>query len=277
MEKQPVIKVFTRSFDLRLYRLSEAQYRDLGWETVRLTDRSADGYFYAMLREGGCDVAVNIDEDAFLVDPGALRDLVQTVLDGGYANAGCPDGGTGALPRSGDPAVTNPFFNILDLRQIRPLFNKSELQRRPGDLEPYYPFFHWLAANFKTLYLPAVKHPDGITTVLQTPDGRALCMHSWFARFYSMPEWMVRRIDRGLREDYRRSRREPGRGAGTADSQRRRIDALIDEAYALRGLPRPVFSARKRLGFLLDRTLRWLIKIPQRISRWPSKLLRRLS
>jgi len=259
MEKQPVIKLFTRSFDLRLYRLSKALYQNLGWEMVRLTDKSADGYFYAMLRDSDCDIAVNIDEDAFLVDPESLKELVQKVLDGGYANAGCPDGGNTAMPRSGDPRVTNPFFNILDLRQIRPSFDKSKLIRKPDDLEPYYPFFHWLADNFKTLYLPAVKHADGITTILQMPDGRPLCLHTWFARFYSMPGWMVRRIQKGLAAD-----------------QRSRIDAVIDETYAVRDMSRPHFGASDKISFLANDIIRWIIKIPQRISRWPYKISRKI-
>ena len=253
------IKIFTRSFDLRLYRLSKGLYEDLGWPVVRLTDKSADGYFYSILKDSECDIAVNIDEDAFLTDPQALKELLQRVLEGGYANAGCPDGGSEALPRCGDPHVTNPFFNILDLRQIRPAFDRSLLHRKSGDLEPYYPFFRWMADNFKTLYLPAAKHPDGISTILQDCEGHSLLLHSWFARFYSMPGWMVQRVQNGLPD------------------QRARIDALIDEAYAIRGLARPVFRQRDRALFVLNDILRWTIKIPQRISRWPGKLRRRLS
>ncbi len=254
----PRIKIYTRSFDLRLYRLSKGLYEDLGWSVVRLTDKSADGYFYSILKDSDCDIAVNIDEDAFLVAPDELKTLIKTVVDGGYANAGCPDGGSEAMPRSGDPRVTNPFFNILDLRQIRPVFNKSSLRRQPGDLEPYYPFFRWMADNFKTLYLPSAKHPDGISTILKDDKGHDLLLHSWFARFYSMPGWMIRRVQKGLPD------------------QRSRIDALIDEAYSSRGMARPVPGPGDRLSFVLNDIIRWLIKIPQRISRWPGKLRRRL-
>lgn len=89
---QPRIKIFTRSFDLRLYRLSKGLFRD--WKDaegnpipcVRLTDQTADGYFYTMLRDKDCDVAINVDEDAFIVNPQAVLDLVGTLLEGGYAN-----------------------------------------------------------------------------------------------------------------------------------------------------------------------------------------------
>lgn len=259
----PRIKIFTRSFDLRLYRLSEGLFRD--WKDavgrpipcVRLTDRTADGYFYAMLRDTECDIAVNIDEDAFIVDPRAVLDLVDTLTAGGYANIGCSDGDAATTGR--DPVVTNPFFNLFNLALIRTKFDRKALVRKIEDREPYYPFFHWLADTFPTLYLPARRHADGITTCALDPDGRVLCLHTWFSRFYSMPSWIVRRI-------------EPGQGM-----QKARIDAVIREAYQLRGKPMPRFGTADRLRFAADKALRWLIKIPQRISRWPYKLKRRLA
>lgn len=259
MEEGLRIKFYTRSFDLRLYRYSKGLYEDLGYPVVRLTDCSADGYFYKMLEDQDCDIAINVDEDAFITDPQAMLDLVRTVVSGGYANAGCPDGGAdAAVPRSGDPRVTNPFFNILDLKQIRNAFDKKEMVRRDEDLEPYYPFFRWMADRFKTLYLPSEKHADGFTTILKDPQGRPFCQHSWLARFYSMPSWIVRKTMPGF------------------TNQKARIDALIDESYGIRGLRRPVFGAKDRLAFIANDVIRWLIKIPQRVSRWPYKLARRI-
>jgi hypothetical protein len=260
---QPRIKIFTRSFDLRLYRLAKGLFCD--WKDaegnpipcVRLTDQTADGYFLTMLRDCDCDVAINIDEDAFIVNPGAVLTLVDTLLVGGYANIGCSDGDEATTGR--DPIVTNPFFNVFNLALIRTRFNRNDLKKRLDDAEPYYPFFHWLAATFPTLYLPARRHPDGITTVALDPQQRPLCLHTWFSRFYSMPAWIVRRI-------------EPSQG-----TQKQRIDAVIQEAYDLRGKPLPEFGPADRLAFAGNKVLRWLIKIPQRISRWPYKLKRRLA
>lgn len=260
---QPRIKIFTRSFDLRLYRLAKGLFCD--WKDaegnpipcVRLTDQTADGYFLTMLRDCDCDVAINIDEDAFIVNPGAVLTLVDTLLEGGYANIGCSDGDEATTGR--DPIVTNPFFNVFNLALIRTRFNRNDLKKRLDDAEPYYPFFHWLAATFPTLYLPARRHPDGITTVALDPQQRPLCLHTWFSRFYSMPAWIVRRI-------------EPSQG-----TQKQRIDAVIQEAYDLRGKPLPEFGPADRLAFAGNKVLRWIIKIPQRISRWPYKLKRRLA
>lgn len=260
---QPRIKIFTRSFDLRLYRLSRALYEDIRdadgnpVPCVRLTDKSADGYFYAMLRDRECDIAINIDEDAFLVDPQAVRDLIDLLQTGKYANIGYSDGDPATTGR--DKTVTNPFFNILNLQLIRTQFDLAKLQPRLDDAEPYYPFFHWLADTFPTCYLPCRKHEDGITTVGLDPQGRTVCLHTWFSRFYSTPTWIVRRI-------------EPTQGA-----QKARIDAVIREAYTLRGQTLPSFGWGDRLAFTGNKLVRWLIRIPQRIARWPYKLKRRLA
>ena len=259
---QPRIKIFTRSFDLRLYRLAKGLFCD--WKDaegnpipcVRLTDRSADGYFYTMLRDTDCDVAINIDEDAFIVNPAAVLDLVGTLLEGGYANIGCSE--RDCSVRGTDPVITNPFFNVLNLKLIRTRFDRGALQRTIADAEPYYPFFRWLAANFPTLYLQAEQHSDGITTIARDRQGRVICLHTWYARFYSMPGWIVRRIEpQGM--------------------QKKRIDAVIREVYALRKMPVPEFGLADKLSFAANKVFRWLIKIPQRISRWPYKLKLRLS
>ena len=252
------IKIVSRSFDLKLYRLSKGLYGGIACDGVRrLTDCSADGYFRALLRDESCDIAINVDEDAFITDPQAVNDLVSLMLREGYANIGCADAGEG-LPRTGNPKVTNPFFNILNLKLIRSQFNRAELKKYTEEYEPYYPFFLWLADHFKTLYLPAKLHPDGISTMLYNPQGRLVCQHAWYARFYSMPDFIVRRIQKGQ-----------GR-------QKARIDALIRESYALRGLSVPRFGAGDSLAFFGNKVIRWIIKVPQRISRWPHKIKRKL-
>lgn len=257
MEKHRIV-IFSRSFDLKLYRLSKGLYDGIECDGIRrMTDRSADGYFYAMLRDTECDIAINIDEDAFITDPQAVNDLVELMLREGYANIGCADAGEG-LPRWGNPKVTNPFFNILNLKLIREKFNRNELKRYTEEYEPYYPFFLWLADHFKTLYLPAKLHPDGISTMLFDPQGRLICQHSWFARFYTMPSFIVHRIQH-----------DQGR-------QKERIDALIHESYSIRNQEVPTFGSGDSIAFFGNKVIRWIIKVPQRVSRWPHKIKRKL-
>lgn len=282
--KNKRVKFFTRSFDLKLYRYSCGLYNGLSdIPVVRLTDQSADGYFYTMLSDTECDIAINVDEDAFIVNIEAVLELANLVVEKGYANAGCPDGG-GFCPRSGNPIVTNPFFNIFNLELIRTKFSKAGVKsvHYPDikkqliesfpperlitkydfdryEYEPYYQFFFWLAANFNTLYLPSKRHCDGISTILLDNNGNELCMHSWFARFYNMPTIFVKLIqsDRGR--------------------QKQRIDRLIHEAYSIRNIPLPSFNIFDYLQFFSNNIIRWIIKVPQRISRWPYKLKRKLT
>jgi hypothetical protein len=116
-----------------------------------------------------------------------------------------------------------------------------------------------MAETFPILYLPAKRHADGITTIAMNPKNQIICLHTWFARFYSMPSWIVRRI-------------EPSQGM-----QKARIDAVIREAYALREVTMPSFDLADQLAFFGNKLIRWLIKVPQRILRWPHKLRLRLS
>lgn len=264
------IKFFCRSFDLRLYTLSKRFYEDLGYPCVRLTDQSADGYFYTMLDDTTCDIAINVDEDCFILDPQAVLHLVNFVVANGYANAGCSDGGKEM--RRGNPLVTNPFFNIFNLRQIRTKFSREAVQSfryadhkeamiaafdttplggnytfdRPQVIEPYYQFFLWLAANFRTLYLTPKRHRDGISTLLYDPQGHELCAHSWLSRFYSVPSVIVKLI-------------QPSAG-----KQKARIDALIHESAARRAgdVVLPEEHWYDTLRFSADKCVRWIIKVP---------------
>jgi len=278
------IKFFCRSFDLRLYRYSKGLYESLGYECVRLTDQSADGYFYTMLADEDCDIAINVDEDCFITHPDAVFSLVNYVLEHGIANAGCPDGG-GWCPRGGNPIVTNPFFNVFNLKLLREQFSKQAVKsfdylahkesmisaypthmlyegRRYDfertDYEPYYPFFFWQAFHTKTHYLQSARHSDGWTTILYNQEGVEMCRHTWLARFYSVPSFLVKywQPDAGM--------------------QKERIDAIIDESYGIRGLQKPTFTMKDQVAFLTNKVVRWMIKVPQRVAGWPRKIKRRL-
>ena len=218
-------------------------------------------------------------EASKMIKEGTLvLDLVEFVVAHGYANAGCPDGG-GGCPRSGNPLVTNPFFNVFNLELIRTKFiSKKDVQafryesvkqemksQFPMDMllstynfdlldyEPYYPFFFWLAYHFKTYYLPSQKHQDGISTILYNHQNQPICYHAWMARFYSMSSFVVRFIQKG------------------AGKQKLRIDNLIRESYAVRGVQVLSFSVGDRLMFRFDKLVRWCIKVPQRVMGWPRK------
>lgn len=254
------IKFYCRSFNKELYLLSRGLYEQAGYPCVRLTDQTADGYFYKMLEDETCDIAINVDEDCFITDLDAVLALAQKAQAEGWVNIGCSDAGQG-VPRRGDPEVTNPFFNVFNLHEIRRAWNAYRLvpQLREGSYrtrEPYYNFFHWMVRTFpgRTLYLDNDHHADGITTRLDC------CLHTWFARQYN-PGLLTSLFE--------------GNDAKGVD-HRQRINNVINEVYRQRGLCRPTFNIVQRIGISLDEMCRWSIKVPQRVAGWPNKIRRKL-
>lgn len=272
MSRNLRIKFYCRSFNKELYLLSRGLYEQVGYPCVRLTDQTADGYFFTMLEDEECDIAINVDEDCFITNLDAVLALAKRVEAEGLVNAGCSDAGTG-VPRKGDATVTNPFFNVFNLHEIRKSWNAyrliPELKKDCyKGIEPYYNFFHWLVKTFpgKTLYLENRRHSDGITTLLFDNASEAsslteICRHTWFARLYKVSLF---------------TRLFEGNDVKNVD-HRLRINNVIDDAYRVRGVKRPAFGLFDRVGFTIDEILRWSIKVPQRIANWPNKLKRRFA
>lgn len=279
MSRNSRIKFYCRSFNKELYLLSRGLYEQAGYPCVRLTDQTADGYFFKMLEDEECDIAINVDEDCFITNLEVVLFLAKRVEDEGWVNAGCSDAGAG-VPRKGDAAVTNPFFNVFNLHEIRKSWNAyrliPELKKDCyKGMEPYYNFFHWMVGTFpdKTLYLENRRHADGITTQLfhnsvestshSIVDSKLIefCQHTWFARLYKVSLF---------------TRLFEGNDLKNVD-HRFRINSVIDGAYAIRGLKRPVFGLFDQIGFTFDEIIRWSIKVPQRVANWPNKLKRRFA
>jgi len=284
--KQLHIKIYCRSFNKELYTRSKALYEDMGYECVRLTEQTADGYFYTMLADESCDIAINVDEDCFLISPSQVEQLTQYVIQEQIAMAGCQDGSIAA--RRANPLVINPFFNVINLRMIREKFSKEavrtfdyecerdlmvaqfkgELSEYPYNFDipvttdPYYPFVLWVVRHFQVLYLKSQTHADGTSTLLYWPhetEENLLCIHTWFARYYNVPTWVAKWFNKSRR-----------------GKQKVRIDAAIREAYQKRNKELKAFTPCEKLSFEADYWLRWSLKIPQRIAGWPKKIRRKL-
>jgi hypothetical protein len=207
-------KILTRSMNAELYRLAMSTIQ-LPYPRQRCRFASAAGYFYYDVVRADADVVVNVDEDAFVTDNARLAALIEHVVSNGYVNCGMPDGGVVPI-RKHNPLVTNPFFNILNVAEIRKSFSSISVLtpysiHRPefethaprhlmrGDFrydtfEPYYPFFVWLALTAKTLYLDAETHRDGVSTVLRDHEGHPFLVHSWFSRRFGRDEHHTSRI-----------------------------------------------------------------------------------
>ena len=261
------VKIFTRSFSPELYTYSRGLFHE-DIPIVRLTDQTADGYFFTILKDTDCDIAINIDEDAFITDWDPIIELIDYVVKYNIANAATPDAGPGC-PRHHNPIVTNPFFNVLNLKLIRTKYTTPQEAQKLSyenhreemiakfpqalldtleydlnciDFEPYYPFFFWVAYHFDTLYLPAVGHSDGFSTILHDHQGRPFCLHSWFARKFKVQKFHTRRIFN-----------------------------LINEAYSARQMQVPTFTAEERIGHIGELAIRYARKVVSRVMNWPHK------
>ncbi|AZA77676.1 hypothetical protein EG347_09170 [Chryseobacterium sp. G0186] len=206
------IMIFTRSMNYALYKASNNTIL-IPFERKRLTYTSAHGYLYDILKYD-IDYAINIDEDAFVIDNNALLDLLEFVIKNDYVNCGVRDGGALSI-RTGNPVVTNPFFNIFNVKEIRKHFSLSEIDQYikngvdyskfiPDNLpheynitdnyEPFYPFFIWLNTKFKTFYLDAEQDKDGYTTIVYNQNKVPIMYHSWYSRMFGIDEFHTQRI-----------------------------------------------------------------------------------
>jgi len=215
----PRIKIYTRSMNLALYNRAMF-FLDLPYPKVRLTDTTADGYLYQLIQDEEADIIINIDEDAFVFDLERLKSLLNYVIENDYVNCGMPDGGVVHLRRL-NPLVTNPYFNILNVKEIRKKFSLKEIQEFPFHkdcymdifpknlltggyeficYEPYYLFFIWMSQNFKTLYINAENHPDGVSTTLCDQNNEPFLIHTWYSRMYNNDRIHTKRINEVVRE-----------------------------------------------------------------------------
>lgn len=213
------VAIATRSFSDDLYELSgeflDFRITDSEFEPqivrYRIMGKRSDDYFRNLLAIDA-DFVINMDEDVFLLDPKGVLDLIRQMQDAGYAAAGVPDGGVVAI-REHNPVACNAFFNVFDLRKIRPIWADwdrvrtaqyqsnfetqipSFAQRTAFNFdhyESYYGvFFSLLSCGERILYLDAKEWSDTISTVVMSPAGRPLLIHSWYAR-----EWPVNPMTR---------------------------------------------------------------------------------
>lgn len=163
--------------------------------------------------------AVMLDEDTFVLDNQALRDLVLRAGELELSAVGVPDGGVISM-RTHNPNALNPFFNVLDLAAIRAVWDaqaclrwegkgsemtspwppaallKSEVPYVFDDYEPYYCFYFWLEhTGLRTGYLDARTHTDGMSTIVVDQAGRPLVIHSWHGRKFEKPTIRERILD----------------------------------------------------------------------------------
>ena len=121
------IKIYTRSANIELYHFSQ-KLIDLPYPRVRLYGTTAEGYLYTMVQDVDCDIAINIDEDAYVIDNSALESLLNYVIDNNIVCCGMRDGGVLSI-RNFNPIIQQPFFNIINLKAVREKYNQQEIEQ----------------------------------------------------------------------------------------------------------------------------------------------------
>jgi glycosyltransferase involved in cell wall biosynthesis len=209
----PRIVVATRSTNEELYRLSGELLRfDEGDPTAlvprerwRFADIDAAAYYRELARIDA-DWVVNLDEDAFLLDPAALLGLLRRMAAEGFAACGVPDGGV-VRTRRHNPVACDVGFTVLDLRRCRPAWRDWDAVRAArhrsayeaavpvfarrtefafDHFEPYYGvFFALLAAGERIRYLDAETWDDGVSSLVKAPDGRPLLLLGGYGRDFA--------------------------------------------------------------------------------------------
>jgi hypothetical protein len=220
------IAIATRSMNDCLY---EASCDLLRWSPLgadsrsdvprhRIQNTDNFGYFRELLSLAA-DWIISVDEDAFVLEPGRLLDLVQAMEQGGYAACGMPDGGVVPIRRH-NPVACNAYFNVLDLRRVRRVWSNWErvvaakhqpaYESRVADFakrttfafdhfERYYGvFFSLLEAGERILYLDAETWQDGVSTLLKDTAGRPLLIHCWYTRHWDFSYHTRRRYQAAL-------------------------------------------------------------------------------
>ena len=204
------VAIATRSLNEYLYNASGELLRleelsaSLGAPIQRQRFTGTDNVdYFRQLLEVDADWVVNIDEDAFLLSPSALAELIRAMDREGYAACGMPDGGVVRI-RYHNPVGCNAFFNIFDLRRVRPIWQdwprvlraawRPEYERLAptfarrtpyafDDFQRYYSvFFALLEAGERIMYLDAEEWQDGVSTLLKGLEETPLLIHCWYTR-----------------------------------------------------------------------------------------------
>lgn len=253
--------VITRHSAAGLYDINRRIMDLLPFPKATLPNAPADAYIMDCILEFGksYDWVINLDDDAFLVDFGALYDLMVHMEEGGYDVCGTPDGLTYGCRMGGNPASLNPYFNVFCTRTLRErgiraredlwgifhdglydkipmgLFHRELLDAFPTcraqNLEPYYPVFFALLEKTKVLYLYARSYwpeRDGCPQegVVHPDDHITSELYDHLGRPFLWHTWYARGFHLNNGEEC------------TPPRNRDRILRVADMAYARHGLVR---------------------------------------
>jgi hypothetical protein len=154
---------------------------------VRVLKGTTQVSYFKELMNTEYDWVVNLDEDAFLINPEKVLCLIKYMKDNDVIYSGVLDGGQLEI-RPANPVSMNPFFNVFNVKEIKKVINYNNFDTviekyhnelnilvqtqdnsvyRNVDLsklkytytncyfEQYYVFFYLLNSNFKYLVIDA--------------------------------------------------------------------------------------------------------------------------
>lgn len=185
--------VYTRSNNDELFEMMTS-FLPKSWE-VRKCDwfnhwTDAESYLHFIIQQD-YEWIVNIDNDCFVHNPGAVFDMAVYMMKNDFTHCGMRDAGV-SPHRNNDYQVMNPFFNMFNVTAIKPML--KDIQPVKNNIEPYNAFFIHLHNHGKPLYLDAATRSDGITTHLMDHEGNYFALHSWYSREYETQKDRINKV-----------------------------------------------------------------------------------
>lgn len=183
--------VFSRSNNNELSALMSSLLPE--WAVFRQCDwfnhwTDAQSYLHFIIEQGEGWV-INCDNDCFI--HGNLAPLIKHMRDNGYTHCGMRDAGV-SPHRNNDAEVMNPFFNIFNTDEIKPLL--PTISEVANNIEPYNAFFKHLHMNGRPLYLDASTRSDGITTHLMDHQRNYIALHAWYSREWETQKQRILKV-----------------------------------------------------------------------------------
>lgn len=160
------------------------------------------------------------DEDVIFINGAIIFDIINNLEDEKIDVCGVRDGGMLSW-RDKNPYLPNPFFCILNVENILPIYSEKEFLKNNYSLkdefddnlsdliypynkdslyEDYYCFFLWLRRkklSFKFLKAEEAGFQNDLeTTAVYGFKNEVILYHTWYARTYGTNEYHTKRIDR---------------------------------------------------------------------------------